>query len=73
MCLMFYLVGFDRTGARTNRFDVFKIFLKNEKRLSNLVLTNRSILLRNNKATTFYSFFVRIIFESLFTDVEYAR
>ena len=52
---MFCLIGFDHTGARTDRFDVFKTFLKNDKRLSNVVHTNRSILSRNNKANAFYS------------------
>ena len=47
--------------GREVRFNVFEMFLKNDERLSNVVHTNRPILSRNNKASAFYSLFVRII------------
>jgi hypothetical protein len=54
-----FLVSIAR--GREVRFDLFEMFLKNDELLSNVVHTNRPILSRNNKATAFYSFFVRII------------
>jgi hypothetical protein len=60
MCLgVFGLVSIAR--GREVRFVLFEMFLENDERLSNVVFTNCPILSRSNKASAFYSFFVRII------------